>query len=339
MRLPIATSLQEIPGFDHKKFQQELKNILQSILDIHATREAAVKHLEEANEHHLIPLVTKEFTGVVRFDCIWNAQSDAVKILEINCDYPDGLVLHDITYSVLNGSECTLHQDNLNKLFETDESVHVLYSQRAHFLDSYYAEERFLSKNRPSAIGNNIDEIKTGTTIRRCLEVTKLSTDDVHNLAKLGSRFVNTIALRTIGYKNLLESIKHRFVPKTVQVKSDTKDYCLTEKDNLVLKPSDGCEGYGIYFGNQLTTDEWLILINRVLNKNYVAQELVNLPKQTVSLFDEGGTVTKELYFDICPHFFIKDGQVIGSGHTLMRFSENRIVNVTQGGGIGYYKL
>lgn len=54
------------------------------------------------------------------------------------------------------------------------------------------------------------------------------------------------------------------------------------------------------------------------------------MQKIKIHLYDNGLIVEKELYFDICPHIFVKDGQVIGHGIVLMRFSENRITNVAQ---------
>jgi hypothetical protein len=54
------------------------------------------------------------------------------------------------------------------------------------------------------------------------------------------------------------------------------------------------------------------------------------MQKIKVALYEDGGIVDKELYFDLCPHIFVKDGKIIGDGHILMRFSENRILNVAK---------
>jgi uncharacterized circularly permuted ATP-grasp superfamily protein len=184
-----------------------------------------------------------------------------------------------------------------------------------------------------------VRDLSPQATVRRCLEVTKLSNDNIDALVSLSPRLVNTISLRTLGYKDLLESIDHPFVPKSVKLNPDTKEYCEAERERIVLKPADGCEGYGIYFGNKMTDEEWSDFTEAALVKNYIAQEYIHIPKYPVSLFENNSISEKELYFDLCPHFFIKDGRVTGSGHTLMRFSENPVVNVTQGGGIGYHQI
>jgi hypothetical protein len=56
-------------------------------------------------------------------------------------------------------------------------------------------------------------------------------------------------------------------------------------------------------------------------------------------MYENGGTIEKEVYFDICPHLFVKHGKIIWDGLVLMRFSENRILNVAQWGWIGYLNL
>lgn len=340
MRLPIVTTLLNLPQFDYLKIQKELKSILQDLLDTAGTKDGAISRALSAGEEHIIPLIDSEYTGVIRFDCIWDRQTNDIKILEINCDYPDGLVLHDATYSALCDTNCALHQNLLQELFEPEESIHILHSEKAYFLDGYYTEYNLLKNTKRNVtIGYDVNKITSGYTIRRCLETTKISLETAQSLTKLSSRFINSLALRTLGYKDLLADIKHPYIPKTFRVTNDTSTNCLTYQEQLVLKPADGCEGFGIYFGRDFSTPEWKNLLVSLLSQNYVAQELIEIPKISISLYDNETIVTKELYFDLCPHFFIKNGQVIGSGHTLMRFSENKIVNVSQGGGIGYYKL
>lgn len=339
IRLPISTSLTELPNFNHRKFQQELHKILQKLLDSHGDLDKAVLRAKDNRDENLIPLMTAEYTGVVRFDCIWNPQSQQTSILEINCDYPDGLILHDKTYSVLDKSPCTLHTGLLNNLFSESKNIHLLYSKTASFLDSYYAEKNQLSKKHTVTIGSNSNKIKKNTTVRRCLETTKLSSTDIYNIHIASARLVNTMSLRTFGYKNLLADINHPFIPKTIRVTSETINYCLSNRENLVLKPTNGCEGRNIYFGKDLSDNAWSEQLKSTISQNYITQKLVTIPKQNVSFYEDGGIVTKKLYSDLCPHFFIKNGQIIGSGHTLIRFSENKIVNISQGGGIGYYKL
>ena len=75
------------------------------------------------------------------------------------------------------------------------------------------------------------------------------------------------------------------------------------------------------------------------ISDNYIVQEFVDMQKMKVSLYENGGIIEKELYFDLCPHLFVKEGKIIGDGLVLMRFSENRILNVAQWWWIGYLKI
>ena len=45
------------------------------------------------------------------------------KIIEINADYPDGIILHDATFSVLSGIKNSLHQENFFKLFDKNKNI------------------------------------------------------------------------------------------------------------------------------------------------------------------------------------------------------------------------
>lgn len=338
LRLPIATDLITIADFDHAACLAELTTILEALLAEHGTQEAAITRAQAAGDERLIPLLTAEYTGVVRFDCLWNPETKAVRILEINCDYPDGLLLHDKTYSALAAKPTTRHEDLLLKLFTADEPVSVLHAPGAYFRDGYHAEAASLERNgHTGTVLTDTAHLPDSTTVRRCLETTKLTPQDIAALAAAGSRLVNTVSLRTLGYKDLLSTIQHPYIPTTTKVTAATSAACTAAKDTLVLKPADGCEGYGIYFGRDVSTLEWQELLMTAQQKNYVAQELVPIPKRPVSLYEHDTIVEKMLYYDICPHFFIHHGTIIGAGHTLMRFSENPIVNVSQGGGIGYY--
>tara|TARA_B100001989_G_C24506441_1_gene447821 strand:- start:140 stop:1237 length:1098 start_codon:yes stop_codon:yes gene_type:complete len=339
IRLPIARDLIEIPDLDHKELQDQLRVVLDQLLQNDEIKATANKRAEDAGDNDLIPLINDDYTGVVRFDCLWNPNTSRVSILEINCDYPDGLLLHDKTYSALADRSTNEHKFNLNKLFGDEETV-VLHSDDAFFLDAYAVESQNLK-----SLGNNgkritdLSEATEGSVVRRCLETSKMTSDMFDHFRTKRLKPINTMALRTLGYKDLLQEIDHPYVLKTTKVTTDIIDYCNQHKDDLVLKPIDGCEGFNIYFGHKLNQVEWSKLISKLSNTNYIVQELAHIPQMKVSLYDEGTVIDKVLYYDLCPHFFIKSGEVIGSGHTLMRFSENPIVNVSQGGGIGYYKL
>jgi len=339
-KLPIATELFALPEQQHDTLLCELSAILHQLLEKYGTKESAAIRAAEAGEARIIPLLTEDFTGVVRFDCVIDETTKEFKVLEVNCDYPDGLILHDKTFSVLSDKPVTRHQDLLASLFTSSTEVTILYSPQANFVDGYHAEKIALEESfeTPVEIRNSTDFTST-KTIRRCLEVSKLTESNCEELGKFPHTYINTFALRTLGYKNLLSDIDHSFVPKTIPVTEETTAHIIEHRVKFVLKPIEGCEGNGIYFGKDHTDTEWGALVEKVKFEYYIAQEFIVLSKRGVTFYEDGGIKEHQLYFDLCPYFFIKNGAIIGNGYTLMRFSEHPVVNVTKGGGIGYHTL
>ena len=85
-----------------------------------------------------------------------------------------------------------------------------------------------------------------------------------------------------------------------------------------------------------MTQEEWEAYVTNNVTNNYIAQELVDVERIDMDFYDEGGIVTKSVYYDICPYGFVQQGKIVSMGHTLVRYSENKILNVAAGGGIGY---
>ena len=339
VRLPIAKNLCNLPDGRIVELMENLNEILNTLLQQYGTKNGAISRAIEAGEKRITPLITDHYTGVVRFDCVIDANTNQFKILEINCDYPDGLILHDKTYSVLSSENLNLHRDLLSKLIDKTKPISILYSKKATFLDGYYAEKTaFENMFEKVEIGHEID-FKEPKTIRRCLEVSKLSEQTIHHLSTIKHEYINTFSLRTLGYKNLLSKINHPYIPKTIPLTRENLLEFLTDKDRWIIKPIEGCEGDGVYFGKDNNEETWKELLNRVVDMYYIAQEFINISKQRVELYENETINERELYFDICPYFFINKNEIIGSGHILMRFSEKPIVNVTKGGGIGYHRL
>lgn len=337
LRLPIATSLQTIDEIDLGKTLTELKELLQIFLDKFANPETARINAVQADEEWITPCINEDFTGIVRFDCVLN-QDNEVKILELNTDYPDGLLMHDRTYSITSDKTCTLHEDLYLKYFkDKSHKIHIAYPEDAFFLDAYYLEKEVLERNGYTVTIGDILEAKATKTIRRCIEVSKMHNAHIPHLLQESDHQLNSLSLRTLGYKHLLSKIDHPLIPKTIPCTKETVAELNTQKDKWLLKPSQGCEGNGINFGKDMTGEDWLEKTTQLCEQNYIAQEYVDTKKRDITFYDNGGTITKNLYFDFCPHFFISNGVITGAGHTLMRFSENKVMNVTQGGGIGYH--
>lgn len=339
-RLPIAVSPITIPNFDHDGLRNELHTLLQNLLNSHGTKEAAVARAHKAGESSITPLITEDFTGVIRFDCAIDAITKKVRIFEINCDYPDGLLLHDATYNLVSRTSNSLHTAHLTTLLKQFEQIYILYSKQANFLDAYFFEYEILKNILPHVeIGSDCNKALQGQLVRRCLEVTKFTDAELQVLATHQQRYINSFALRTLGYKDILSELTHHMIPQTQTVTKENIEEIITKQEHIVLKPKNGCEGADIFFGNSMNKTQWRDLVLTLPFDTFIAQELVSMERMAVTFYAENTIQTKELYYDICPHFFVQNGRVIGHGHTLMRFSDNQIINVSKGGGIGYYRL
>jgi len=336
MRLPIVTTLQTLPGLDMALVLADLQTLLEGMLEKHATAAGATARAESAGESAIVPLIISDYTGVVRFDCVLD-DTGAVKVLELNADYPDGLLLHDATYSALTDSVCTLHTDNYLKLFSNQAAVHISHPAEAVFLDAFYTEKLALE-----AAGHqvSIGAVSPSAPLqyhRRGIEVSKMSVQDLQQWQGIDVQHINSFALRTLGYKDLLADSTHPYIPQTILLDATNRAEVAVAPAKWVLKPANGCEGQGIYFGKNYEESKWKQLLD-TLPIGYIAQEFVSLPKQSISIYIDGDIKERELFYDFCPHFFIQSGRVVGTGHILMRFSESPVVNVSQGGAIGYHQ-
>lgn len=284
---------------------------------------------------------------MVRFDCMLNHENKP-KIIEINADYPDGLLLHDASFSVLSQEKNSLHHDLFLKFFDKNKNIFIAFPKNAFFQDAYYSEFLVLQNAGFSVFYGNYEDLERRDgkifyknseihIIRRCTETSKMTDEYFSLLNGTKTHFINTFDLRTIGYKSALSEIHHDFIPKSFTLTAENvKNF--HEKNNWVAKPSNLSEGHGIIIGADVEADFWENFLSENVGKNYIIQEFIEAKKRDFDFFDDGKIITKNVYFDFCPHFFVKNGEIFARGHTLARFSENKILNVAQGGGIGYVK-
>jgi hypothetical protein len=229
-------------------------------------------------------------------------------------------------------------------LVKGEEYVFILFPENADFLDAYYSEyEHLLKTGLKVGIGTVKDlSLKDnfywhGTNkislIRRCCEVYKLPKSFFNNVE---TKIVNSLYKRALGYKDCLVG-DHKFLLKTKNILQENLADLIEQKDKWVLKPTNLSEGKGIILGINTSKNDWIDLLNQVNKEgNHIMQEYLNPDKISIEYFSDGEIKKGEFYFDICPHFLIKDNQVVGTGHILMRFSEDKILNVAKGGAIGY---
>lgn len=344
VRIPIASSFVDL-GIDTHVFMVKLENILKQALA------ASTKYAYEAKieSQPFKKLLGDGLTGVVRFDCVVDARNE-IKVLELNTDYPDGLLMHDYTYSALSGKNSKKHLDMFLSLFDTKKTIYIAHAKEQSFVDAYYLEKQLLEAHGFRVFIGAPEELSVRDTkvffkeyeinvIRRCLEMKKINSEIIDRLSRTDVSFINTVDLRLAGLKSLLSHIEHPYIPKTYVLDDTVVAQITHDKDRFIIKPYDGAEGFDIYFGKDMSVSRWEELVKKHVNSNYIAQEFINLKKKKLEFYDNGGVFEKEVYFDLCPHFFVKRGEVIGSGYILVRFSENKIVNVTQGGGVGYIKF
>jgi hypothetical protein len=344
LRLPIATEIIDLKKYISKKDLEGVRKYLQK--NISSINSKDIKErLTTSGDTHLLKHKIEKFSGFIRLDCMVDSRTKAFKIIEINSDNPDGLLLHDHTFSTTSKKLSSVHHDIFSKSVpKKSEYIFVLYPEDAFFLDSYYCEYLFLQGlGYECGIGTHKDLKHKGdyffhndkkvTTIRRCTEIYKLPKDF---LQKTKSKFINTLHMRVLGYKNFLVG-KEKFLLKTHKLEQKNLEFLIKNKNYLVLKPTNLSEGKGIYLGVNTKQKEWnRLLQENLVSGNYFLQEYLSPSKMSIKYYD-GGTVKKgNFYFDICPHFYVEKNVVKYTGHILVRFSKEKILNVTRGGAIGY---
>lgn len=346
LRLPIATKFLD-KDFSFQIQISDFQEILDQIFAI--IRSESIECIfTENNDDKLISFISGDFTGIVRFDCMVNSRGE-LRVIEINSDYPDGLILHDWTVSALEQKTSILHAESFLKFFDKTKNIFIAYPDEAFFRDAYYREYELLKDNGFTVfIGNYSYLERRGEelffegaridTIRRCIEVGKMHDEDFAKLSGTRVNFVNTFDMHVFDFKDLLWQIDHPLLPKTENLTDKNAAWVLENRENLVLKPINSYEGIGVNIGVNTTEEDWEKLIVSEKNRDYIAQELVDTQKITMSFYDEGTIVSRDVYYDVCPHFFVKNGKIDSMGHILVRYSENKILNVAMGGGIGYMK-
>lgn len=344
LRLPIATTLTPLSEVLPEDFFRELEDILTEVLRS-ATKTITEDRLTREGDHALIPLLDGDFTGIVRFDCMLDADGKP-KIIELNADYPDGLLLHDSTVSVLSEKENNTHTTLFLSLFDSKDTIFVAFPKDAFFQDAYMREYLALKEAGFRVFLGNYEDLRRRNddifyeehridTIRRCVETGKMTATHITLLSGARVQYINTFDLRTLGYKSLLSQIKHPLIPKSF-VLSEENIAQFSSKNRWVAKPSHLSEGHGVRIGRDTNEQEWQHFLEKHSTQGYIMQEFVESTPRSCAFFERESIITEEKYFDFCPHFFIKHGTIIGRGHTLMRFSSEKILNVAQGGGIGY---
>lgn len=304
--------------------------------------------------------------GVLRFDLLYTG--NGFKIVEIDAD-PDALFLHDASYNTLSThfikNYPATYPNHSDLYMELMERRGVKKGERGLILldpDLVFTEEYEINKAVFKRNGYETEVCRYSSSlnlekynfIKRAYEFHKMfGSKEFRLLNTLHSKKTfNPLPFRLIGYKSLFMHLHkeistniftkeeaeaiYKLIPKTsTYINSKEKDSLIQEKDNLVLKPVLGAEGQDVYVGMLTSQQEWESLVEKKIKPDgqWLYQELVNTAQ--VEYIDQKYNAAKKKYFDFSPHLFVFEDEMI-FGKNLVRYSENKILNVAQGGVFGY---
>ena len=202
--------------------------------------------------------------------------------------------------------------------------------------------------------GRKVDVIRRGAELSKVRKIASF-TDFFCNTSNSELKMINNFKMRLFGHKAILAilyskqfqylftneevEVIRELLPETLDLNKETVDFALSKKDKWVLKPADLTEGQEIIFGNTKTQSEWNESIKHCVykdSKKWVLQEKITIPSAMFTVFNkEKGLVSQIKKHDFCPHIVLA-GNDTYFGNILVRFSEQDILNVMQGGGITY---
>lgn len=106
-------------------------------------------------------------------------------------------------------------------------------------------------------------------------------------------------------------------------------DFLKDEKESLILKPSSGYGGKGVWIGRESKDEDWNGAIDRALKGEYVVQEFVSIPVMTVPT-----VVNRKLEFaykKVNLNCLVFGSKLAGN---FCRLSDESVINVARSGGL-----
>ena len=343
LRLPIAANLETF-DIDFDKVVNNLDNIMQQIF---SKKDQAKQVSRTSFAPWFTDLFTWEFTGIVRFDTMFN-QGWKLKLVEVNTKWPDWLLMHDHTYSDLLDKQNTRNLDLFLQLFDKNDYIYIMY-ENAWFIDSHFLEyEKIQSRWYNVWIwtfedldfrdgfayfnGNKID------VLRFSVSPWRLNEPQISLLKSVKLKYINTPDLASMWDKSLLQWIENEMIMKTYILDESIKDSIIYNKDKYVIKPMNKDEWNWVYIWVDVSQEKWESLIAENTWKQYLAQEYIEISPKRTKIYLDWDVVESDVYYDFCPHIFYKNWQMIWCWQVLVRYSTNRIVNVLKWGWIWYRK-
>ena len=334
-------------------FQQQ--NILQRKLNLTDEENAFFEHEDYLN-----------ISGVLRFDLLYS--SNGFKIVEIDAD-PDALFLHDMSFNTLQEyfpknypvaypNHFDLYLQLMREIgIKKGEQGLVLIDPNVQFREEYEINKGIFDKNgynvkvKPYDASLQLDKFDF---VKRAYEFHRMREGGHYQLMNTlrEKKTVNPLAFRLIGYKNLFMYLHEeldsgiftdaekiaikKLIPKTaVYNDPEEKDFLVQHKDEIVIKPILGAEGEDVFVGILISQQEWEKLLSEKIQPNgeWLYQDLVDTSQ--VMYCDQTYSEKRKRYFDFSPHLFVFGEKEI-FGKNLVRYSDNKILNVAQGGTFGY---
>ncbi len=345
LKIPISVELEEFKEINFDEIVSNLDGIMQQIFD---QKDLRLKLLQKENKI-FINLLENKFTWIVRFDCMFNKKKE-LKVIEVNTSWPDWLLMHDFTYSTLLWKENKRNLINFLKLFSKDDVIFILYDENSFFLDPHFLEYNFLKENWYKVFIWTKKDLKLEddwvffdwvkiNVIRLAMSHNLLEEKFIKSLINKKLKFINTFDLFWCWNKSLLNFLNHKFLLKSFNLTNSTYLDAINNKDYYVLKPSNLSEWKWIIIWKDVKQDIWEKEILRNLNNDYLIQEYLDIYKIERNMYIDWTIKSKKMYFDFCPHLFYKEGKLIWVWQVLVRYSENKIVNVLRGGWIWYFNF
>ena len=343
LKLPIAVNLENF-DIDFDKLIKNLDNIMQQLF---AKKEKAKEISKTAFAPWFTDLFTWEFTGIVRFDTMFN-QKWELKLVEVNTKWLDWLLMHDNTYSALLDRENNRNLDLFVQLFDKEEYIFIMY-ENAWFIDSHFLEyEKVKSRWYKVWIWTFEDIIFKDwfayyqenkiDVLRFSISPWRLTENQISLLKSVKLKYINTPDLASMWDKSLLQWVENEMIMKTSILDESIKDVIIQNKNNYVIKPTNRDEWNWVYIWIDLSQSEREDLINKNIWKQYLAQEYIKVSPKTTQMYLDWDIKESEVYYDCCPHIFYKNWKMIWCGQILVRYSWNKIVNVLKWWGIWYMK-
>ena len=334
-KLPIATKLEEF-DIDLEKLIKNLDDIMQQLF---AKKDLAKEISKTAFAPWFTDLFTWEFTWVVRFDTMFN-QDWELKLVEINAKRPDWLLIHDKIYSTLLDKEKNRNLDLFLQLFDKEEYIFIVYEEPC-AIDVPFLEYETIKARWYKIWVWNFEDIvfkdwfayykeNKIDVLRFSVSPWRLNENQISLLKSSNLKYINTPDLASMWDKSLMQWAENEMIMKTTILDKSIKNEIIQNKDKYVIKPTNKDEWNWVYIWIAISQPERENLINENLWKQYLAQEYIQVTPKTIQMYLDWDIKESKVYYDCCPHLFYKNWKMIGCWQVLVRYSPNRIVNLTK---------